>query len=212
MKSLVLNIIKFLAWVPGKLVTCRVSIYWHLICDSFYAEYVRHRFKKAPFIKMFGFPIEVQGGKFIEIGHSTILGKDCRIEALSDYYGQRFSPKIVIGNSAVINPLCHIGCINEVNIGNYVTIGERSLIIDHTHGDSSYDEMLMPPRKRRLYSKGPVVIEDCVTLGENCVVLPGVTIGHNSVIGANAVVTKDVPPYSIVGGNPAKVIKTVTPC
>ena len=89
---------------------------------------------------MFGFPIEVQGGKFIEIGHSTILGKDCRIEALSDYYGQRFSPKIVIGNSAVINPLCHIGCINEVNIGNYVTIGERSLIIDHTHGDSSYDE------------------------------------------------------------------------
>lgn len=212
MKSLVLNIMKVLAWLPGKMVTCKVSLYWHLLCDSFYAEFVRHRFKKAPFIKMFGFPIEVQGGKYIEIGHSTILGKDCRLEALDEYYGQRFSPEMIIGEHAVINPLCHIGCINKVFIGNYVTIGERSLIVDHTHGGTIYDDMLLSPRKRPLFSKGPVVIEDNVTLGENCVVLPGVTIGHNSVIGANAVVTKNIPPFSIVGGNPAKVIKTVVPC
>ena len=161
---------------------------------------------------MFGFPIEVQGGKYIEIGYSTILGKDSRLEALDEYYGQRFSPEMIIGEHAVINPLCHIGCINKVFIGSYVTIGERSLIVDHTHGGTIYDDMLLSPRKRPLFSKGPVVIEDNVTLGENCVVLPGVTIGHNSVIGANAVVTKNIPPFSIVGGNPAKVIKTVTPC
>lgn len=212
MKNIVLTFIKLMAWLPGKIVTCKVSLYWHLLCDSFYAEFVRHRFKKAPFIKMFGFPIEVQGGKYIEIGYSTILGKDSRLEALDEYYGQRFSPEMIIGEHAVINPLCHIGCINKVFIGSYVTIGERSLIVDHTHGGTIYDDMLLSPRKRPLFSKGPVVIEDNVTLGENCVVLPGVTIGHNSVIGANAVVTKNIPPFSIVGGNPAKVIKTVTPC
>lgn len=63
----------------------------------------------------------------------------------------------------------------------------------------------MPPRHRSLFNKGPVIIEDYATIGENCCILPGVTIGHNSVIGANAVVTKSVPPFSIVAGNPAKV-------
>lgn len=212
MKKIFYAFIDVLAWVPGKLVTSRVSMYWHLICDALYASYIRHRFGKASYIKMFGFPIEIQGGRYFEIGHSVILGKDCRLEALGEYYGQNFSPRVVIGEHAVINPLCHIGCINSITIGRYVTIGERTLITDHTHGSTTYEDMQLPPRKRLLYSKGPVVIEDYVTLGENCVVLPGVTIGHNSVIGANAVVTKDVPPFSIVGGNPAKVIKTITPC
>ena len=69
--------------------------------------------------------------------------------------------------------------------------------------------MMLPPRHRPLHSKGNIVIEDFVSVGEGVVILGGVTIGHHSIIGANAVITKDIPPYSVVIGNPAKVIKTV---
>ena len=54
-----------------------------------------------------------------------------------------------------------------------------------------------------------MIIGKYVAIGEGCIILPGVTIGDNAVIGANAVVTKDVPPFSVVAGNPAKVIKQV---
>ena len=51
-----------------------------------------------------------------------------------------------------------------------------------------------------------MIIEDNVHIGENCVIMPGVTIGHNSVVSANSVIVKDIPPYSIVAGNPGKLI------
>lgn len=54
----------------------------------------------------------------------------------------------------------------------------------------------------------PVVIEDDVWIGSRVIILPGVTIGKGSVIGASAVVSKSVPPYSVVAGNPAKIVKT----
>ena len=60
---------------------------------------------------------------------------------------------------------------------------------------------------RFVTSKGPVIIGNNVWIGDKATVLPNVTIGDGAVIAANAVVTKDVPPYSIVAGNPAKVIK-----
>ncbi|MNY78908.1 Galactoside O-acetyltransferase [compost metagenome] len=68
----------------------------------------------------------------------------------------------------------------------------------------------MPPAKRRLYSKGPVIIEDNVWLGEGVVVLPGVTIGENSIVGANAVVTKSIPKNCVAGGNPARIIREIS--
>ena len=139
------------------------------------------------------------------------LGKDTRIEAHEEYNGVRFHPHIKIGNHVIINPLCHIGCIDSVTIGDYVVLSERCLVIDHTHGDVSYEHLSLYERERPLVSKGKVVIEDYVWMGENSVVMSGVTVGHNSLIGANAVVTKDIPPYSIVAGNPARILRTLEP-
>ena len=193
----------------------RMSWMCHFVSDAFYCAIVRHRFKSAPHLKTFGHPFEVQGGKYIELGDSVTLGKDARLEAHEKYVWaggvQHFTPKMVIGERAVINPLCHIGCINEVRIGKYVTIAERSLIIDHDHGDTSFESMSLHPRGRALYSKGPVIIEDYVAISENCIIVSGVTIGHHSFVGGGAVVTSSVPPYSVVAGNPARVIKTVAP-
>ena len=62
-----------------------------------------------------------------------------------------------------------------------------------------------PPIKRKIYSKGPVIIGKNVWIGDKATTLPGVTIGDGAVIGANTVVTKDVPPFCIVVGNPATI-------
>lgn len=67
----------------------------------------------------------------------------------------------------------------------------------------------LPPLFRPLFSKGPVIIGKNVWIGDKATILPGVTIGDGSIIGANSVVTKDVPAYSVVAGNPAKIIKTI---
>ncbi|MST85779.1 hypothetical protein FYJ73_14080 [Prevotellaceae bacterium LKV-178-WT-2A] len=66
----------------------------------------------------------------------------------------------------------------------------------------------MQPSKRDLYIKGPVVIEDNVWIGDKASIHSGVTIGKGTIVACNAVVTKDVPPYSVVAGVPAKVIKS----
>lgn len=77
-------------------------------------------------------------------------------------------------------------------------------VTDHSHG---YEDITKSIKEQPLISKGPVIIEDNCWLGFNSEVLSGVHIGKNSVVAAHAVVTKDVPPYSIVAGNPAKIVK-----
>ena len=121
----------------------------------------------------------------------------------------KFNPQIVLGDNVVMAPFCRIGCINRVELGEWTTMGQRVYITDHTHGDVSPEQLNLPPRHRPLCSKGPVKIGAYVHLGENCCIMPGVTIGDHSVIGAGAIVTHDIPPYSVAAGNPARVLKTI---
>ncbi|WP_443197883.1 DapH/DapD/GlmU-related protein [Pseudobutyrivibrio sp. OR37] len=65
------------------------------------------------------------------------------------------------------------------------------------------------PNKRKIRSKGPVIIEKNAWIGRNVCIMPNVVIGEGSIVGANSVVTHDVPPYSIVGGVPARIIKEI---
>lgn len=81
--------------------------------------------------------------------------------------------------------------------------------IIHSHGKLNKTDIKKVAIERRLYSKGNIIIEDNVWIGEGCVILPNVKIGQNSVIGANTVVTKDVPRNSIVVGNPGRVIRQI---
>ena len=93
----------------------------------------------------------------------------------------------------------------EIRIGDHVQIGPHVQLLCPTHP-------LHPEDRKRMWEGGlPITIEDNVWLGGGAIILAGVTVGHDSVIGAGAVVTKDVPPFSVAVGSPARVVKTIDP-
>lgn len=107
----------------------------------------------------------------------------------------------------------HFGNPDErVQIGSYCSIGPECVFM--TGGEHPHDRISTYPFHMKLglcenesVTRGPIVLEDDVWLGFRSIVMSGVTIGKGAVVAAGAVVTKDVPPYAIVGGVPAKVIK-----
>lgn len=148
-----------------------------------------------------------KGLKYISIGNGSYIGHSVQLTAWDKFQDQIFTPSISLGNNSSIGDNSHITAINRIVIGNNVRMGKRILITDNAHGASDPNLLEIAPNKRPLYSKGPVVIEDNVWIGEKSTILPGVKIGYGAIIGANSVVTKDIPPYALVGGNPAKIIK-----
>lgn len=98
-----------------------------------------------------------------------------------------------------------IVCNEHIFIGKSVMMAEYAVIRDMQHGYSEKDEIRY--MKHQPYITKPVIIEDGVWIGSKATILAGVRVGHGAIIGAGAVVTKDVPPNAIVGGVPAKIIK-----
>lgn len=151
-------------------------------------------------------PIDIRGKKGIDFGKKLTTGYHCRLES----FCERGKKSLVFGNNIQINDFVHIAALNEVRIGDNVLIASKVFITDLEHGsyagnesDSSPDSIV----KERPLSSKSVIIKDNVWLGEHVSVLPGVTVGENSIIGANSVVTKSIPANSIAVGIPAKVIK-----
>ncbi len=110
---------------------------------------------------------------------------------------------LTIGDDTFLNYGVSVGATGEIRIGARVNIGPYVMIIDTVFHDA-YDRSLVPPPM-------PVVIEDDVFLGAKCSVMPGVRIGRGAVVATGSVVTKDVPPFTIVGGVPAKEISRLDP-
>ena len=132
--------------------------------------------------------------------------------------------KFSLGDYSVIESFaCINNAVGDVIIGDYTRIGLHNTIIGPvTIGNhvnlaqgitvTALNHNFEDPNKRideQGISTTPVVIEDDIWIGANAVILPGVTIGHHSVVAAGAVVTKNVPPHSLVAGVPAKVIKQI---
>lgn len=109
--------------------------------------------------------------------------------------------KIEIGSNTVINRFTYLDGRASLRIGNNVNISHYSLIQTLTHD---------PQSQSFICQEKPVTIADHVWIGARAIICPGVSIGEGAVIAAGAVVTKDVPPYTIVGGNPARYIKNRT--
>jgi acetyltransferase-like isoleucine patch superfamily enzyme len=150
-------------------------------------------------------PIRLRGKENMYISKGFTTGYYCRLEAFSKRKGE---VSLIMGENLNIGDYCHISSLERVEFGSNILIGSSVYISDHDHGTSKYEDLKQVPTDRILISS-PVVIGDNVWIGEKAIILKGVKIGRNSIIGAGSVVTKDVPEYSIVVGVPAKVIKTI---
>lgn len=105
-----------------------------------------------------------------------------------------------IGNYSGIGMNSFVG---TVQIGRDVMIGEELIAISKNH---NFKDINIPMRKQGWKKDQPIIIEDDVWIGSRVILLPGIKIGKGSIIGAGAVIAKNVPPYSIIAGNPAMII------
>lgn len=140
----------------------------------------------------------------VSIGCGSQIEKGASLEAWGSKRNDKDSPLIKIGDNCRIRANVHITAHNGVVIGNGLLTGTNVLITDNMHGESKFSDMIKKPYERTIFSKGKVVIGNYVWLGNNVCVMPGITIGDGVVVGANSVVTKDIPPYCVAAGVPAK--------
>lgn len=144
--------------------------------------------------------------KGIAIGDYVFVRRGCRLECLKRLDKNPKTIRLYIGDRTSLQQGCQVVVCEKVVIGNDVLVAANVLITDHDH---IFDHPTKPPSVVRELRSAPVIIEDGCWLGYGCVILKGVRIGERSVIGANAVVTRDIPPYSVAVGNPARVIRKI---
>lgn len=167
--------------------------------------YTKLFFRNARLIRL---PFDIRNKRYITIGDQFTTGFGCRIEAFPLENASR--PCLTIGKNVEINDYVHIAAVASVTIGDNVLMASKIYISDCLHGSYSGgendDSPDTPPNKRPLSAK-KVIIKDNVWLGEFVTVLPGVTIGKGTIVGANSVVSKSLPDYVIAVGIPAIPIK-----
>lgn len=139
--------------------------------------------------------------KGVEIGNNFTLGKYAIIECTGVL--RNVGSSLKIGNNVGINHYCFIGVRGDIEIGNDVIFGPRVNIFSENHNYDRTDIAI----KHQGVTKDKTIIGNDVWIGANVSIMSGVTIGNGCIIAAGAVVTKDIPSYSIVGGVPAKIIK-----
>jgi len=160
----------------------------------------------CPQAKIIKYPFYLRGKKYMVIGNNFSSGVGLRMDA----FPSNGRNCIRIGENVQFNDYVHIAAVNSIEIGKNVLIASKVFITDHNHGfygagDVHTDPTVVPINRE--LSVLPVVIDDDVWIGEFVSILPGVRIGKGSIIGTMSVVSKDIPPYSIAVGSPAKVIK-----
>jgi len=146
--------------------------------------------------------------EFLSVGKDTDIHSNAYITPLKEYAGIEYKPEIKIGNGVYIGRYAYFVAIDSIVIEDGCVLSEYVYITDNTHG-------LHPDRgpimKQPLESRGPVRIGRNCFLGFRVSIMPGVTLGEHCVVGANSVVTRSFPAYSMVAGMPASLIKKFDP-
>lgn len=145
----------------------------------------------------------INNKKHIFLGKNVFIRKFARIEPVVTWHGQTFNPKIIIEDNVIIEQNIHLACAEKIRIGSGSLISSYVFItdIDHEYQDVEKPIALQP------LQVNPTVIGQRCFIGTGVKIMAGVHIGDHSIIGANAVVTHDIPPFCVAAGVPAKVIK-----
>lgn len=206
-KTIVQSTSNFIGWILYLICPIRLHNYICLYYRYIYTSRYKRFFKTFGKNSLLDIDSKLINPKYIAIGESVTIGKRSVLSTWDKYEHELFTPMIHINDGCIIGDDFHITAITKITIGKNVLMGKKITITDNSHGNNTLKEKDIPPIKRKLYSKGPVVIEDNVWIGDKVTILPNVYIGTGAVIGANSVVTNDVLPYTIVGGIPAKKIR-----
>ena len=150
-------------------------------------------------------PILITNPHCISVGDKVLIRNGSRLEIIFD--GKNDNPSISIGDNVNIEQNVHIVCHCSITIGNNVSITANCVIVDTEH---PFDDLSDPTKIGSRISTRPsfVQIGDGCFIGTGVCILPNVRIGEGSVIGSNSVVTRDMPPYSVAMGQPAKVVRS----
>lgn len=175
---------------------------WVMVGKGASIRYARHLTAGRDFIVEDYAEVNCMASRGIVIGDRVTIGKYAIIRP-TNIYGSAIGEGLKIGNNSSIGPYSYIGCSGYIEIGENVMMSPRVSIYAENHLFDHPELTIKEQGVRREFVK----IEDDCWIAANTVILAGVTIGRGSVIAAGSVVTKDVLPYSIVGGVPAKLIK-----
>lgn len=159
------------------------------------------KFGKDSFIREHS---QITGGKYIKIGIHTRIYPYSRIECFDSISGEKYIPQLRIGDNVLMGRYTTILCVNSIEIGDDCMFASNCFVCDENHG---MDPSIGLRYEQQKLTYKPVKLGKNVWVGEKAIIMPGVTIGDNAVIGAGSVVTKDIPPYTMVAGIPAKIIK-----
>ena len=206
MKKIIRRFVEVLGLVMSYLWPLSCSKGFHAFRDSFYTGYISRRFNHLGRSLFIWKALNIMGERFISIADGCVFEADLQLTARQT---ESHDPQIKIGHNCLFRRGAHITAINSITIGNNLLTGTNVLITDNAHGLSTTESLNLPPRQRPLSSSGPVVIGNNVWLGNNVCVLPGVSIGDGAIVGANSVVTHDIPPFTVAAGMPAHIIKSV---
>lgn len=150
-------------------------------------------------------PYKIRSPHRVHIGDDVGIGARCFLSVIESYGDAEYDPVLRIGSHINISTDVFIHCAGEVEIGNGTGLSARVYI-----GDSSreYEDPHQAPEEMAIDQPSPVRIGSHVIVGLGAIVLPGVTVGDRAFIAAGSVVTRDVPPRSVVFGNPARVVRS----
>lgn len=176
-------------------------------------------------LMLIGKGVTIRHARFLHTGKSFVAEDYCEIQSISrrgivlgdrvtigrfatirptNFYGGEMGEGLKVGNNSNIGPYNYIGCSGYIEIGNNVMISPRVSIYAENHLFAE-DEVVM---KEQGVERSTVIIEDDCWIAANSIILSGVRIGKGSIVAAGSVVNKDVPPYSVVAGVPAKIVRT----
>jgi acetyltransferase-like isoleucine patch superfamily enzyme len=187
--------------------------------DRAFSLAVRSSFASCGPRSRFSLPVQLQGTERIAVGNHVYLGPGCWLlthaldgaaveragrNGRAEGSHERPGGRIEIGDRTSIAGYCVLSAAVRVSIGRGVLFARNVYIADHRHGFGRADVAILD---QPIEDLRPVVVEDGAWLGQNVVLLPGVTVGRGAVVGAGSVVREDVPPRCVAAGAPARVIR-----
>ncbi|MEW6263006.1 MAG: acyltransferase [Thermodesulfobacteriota bacterium] len=169
-----------------------------------YTAFLRSSFKYLGRGSLIFFPVRITGAAHMVIGRRALIMPGVWLNVVENWGGRSYQGRLVMGDRVTIRANVQISTSDLIYLGDNVAIGQGSTIVDHAHDYSVVDEpIVFAP----LTDPCPVFILEDVVISNNCFIGPGVTIGRHAMVAVNSVVLKDVPEYTLVAGNPARIIR-----